>query len=151
MSTVLDIITISLISIGVFFFIVGLIGLVRLPDVFTRLHAVTKCDTLGVGAIIFGLMIYQGFDLTSVKLLMIIFFVYLTNPTAAQIISKGGYISGVDPCGITDYDKCSLKTIAERRKQDKENKENSDKEKNNENLSDTQINEEKDKEKEGEK
>ncbi len=120
MTTALDVITIALIATGVFFFIVGLLGLLRLPDVFTRLHATTKCDTLGVGAIIFGLMIYQGFDLTSVKLLMIIFFVYLTNPTAAQIISKGGYVSGVDPCDETEYRRCDLNTISRRRDQDGE-------------------------------
>ncbi|OUJ19174.1 Multisubunit Na+/H+ antiporter MnhG subunit [Methanonatronarchaeum thermophilum] len=116
MTTILEIISIALIAVGTFFFIVGLIGLVRLPDVFTRLHATTKCDTLGVGAILLGLIVYQGFDLTSIKLFMIIFFVYLTNPTAAQIISKGGYVSGVNPCKITNYDKCSKQTIAPRRK-----------------------------------
>ncbi|WGI17502.1 monovalent cation/H(+) antiporter subunit G [Methanonatronarchaeum sp. AMET-Sl] len=115
--TALEITSIILIAVGVFFFIVGLIGLIRLPDVFTRLHATTKCDTLGVGAILLGLIIYQGFDITAIKLFMIIFFVYLTNPTAAQIISKGGYISGVNPCEITNYSKCSKQTITKKTQQ----------------------------------
>ncbi|KAB3534151.1 monovalent cation/H(+) antiporter subunit G [Alkaliphilus pronyensis] len=73
---------------GGFFFFVGTLGLIRMPDVFCRMHATTKCDTLGAGLILIGLMIYKGFDIIFLKLLIIIIFIWITNPTAAHIIAK---------------------------------------------------------------
>ena len=78
---------------GSFFFLVGTIGLIRLPDAFTRMHATTKCDTLGAGMILVSLMIYQGFHMISLKLFIILLFIWLTNPTAAHIIAKAAYNS----------------------------------------------------------
>jgi len=78
---------------GSFFFLVGTVGLIRLPDAFTRMHATTKCDTLGAGLILVALMIYQGFHMISVKLFVILLFIWLTNPTAAHIIAKAAYNS----------------------------------------------------------
>lgn len=76
---------------GLFFFSVGTIGLLRLPDVFTRLHATTKSDTLGAGLIILAAMGYLGLDIVVIKLILILVFVWITNPTAAHIISKAVY------------------------------------------------------------
>lgn len=76
---------------GLFFFLVGTIGLYRLPDVFTRLHATTKSDTLGAGLIILAVMIYMGFDIIVLKLFLVLLFIWITNPTAAHIISKAVY------------------------------------------------------------
>jgi multicomponent Na+:H+ antiporter subunit G len=80
-----------LLSLGTLFFLLGTIGLLRFPDVYTRLHAVTKADTLGVGLILVGLMLYQGVTLDSVKMLFIIIFVFLTSPTAAHALSRAAY------------------------------------------------------------
>ena len=80
---------------GLFFFLVGTIGLYRLPDVFTRLHATTKSDTLGAGLIILSVMIYMGFDIIVLKLFLILMFIWITNPTAAHIISKAVYNNDV--------------------------------------------------------
>ncbi|SET06817.1 multisubunit sodium/proton antiporter, MrpG subunit [Natronincola peptidivorans] len=79
-----------LISSG-FFFLVGTVGLVRMPDAFTRMHATTKCDTLGAGLALLALVVNQGFHIISVKLLLIIGFIWMTNPTAAHIIAKAEY------------------------------------------------------------
>lgn len=76
---------------GLFFFIVGVVGLLRLPDVFCRLHATTKCDTLGAGLILFALVLDHGLALESVKLLLIILFIWLANPTAAHVIARSSY------------------------------------------------------------
>jgi multicomponent Na+:H+ antiporter subunit G len=73
---------------GLFFFFVGTVGLIRLPDVLTRMHATTKCDTLGAGLIVLGVVLYLGFTLASLKALLILAFIWLTNPTAAHIIAK---------------------------------------------------------------
>ena len=56
--------------------------------VLTRMHATTKCDTLGAGLIVVGVVLYLGFTLASLKALLILAFIWLTNPTAAHIIAK---------------------------------------------------------------
>lgn len=76
---------------GAFFFLVGTVGLIRMPDVYCRMHATTKCDTLGAGLALLALIVYKGFSIVSVKLLLVIVFLWLTNPTAAHIISKAEY------------------------------------------------------------
>lgn len=76
---------------GLFFFLVGTIGLLRLPDVFTRMHATTKSDTLGAGLMILAAMVYLGWDVASFKLLLVLIFVWLTNPTASHIIASAAY------------------------------------------------------------
>ncbi len=73
---------------GAFFFLVGTVGLIRMPDVFCRMHATTKCDTLGAGLLLLALIISKGFSAISLKLLLIIIFIWITNPTAAHIIAK---------------------------------------------------------------
>lgn len=88
MSIFFDLLSITLMVGGLFFFFVGTVGLLRLPDVLTRLHATTKCDTLGAGLIVLGVVIYYGFSFASVKALLILAFIWLTNPTAAHIIAK---------------------------------------------------------------
>ena len=82
---------------GVFFFIVSTIGLLRFPDIYTRLHATAKGDTLGIGLCLVGSMIYLGFSITSLKVLVIILFVWITNPSAAHLIAKSAYKAGVAP------------------------------------------------------
>jgi multicomponent Na+:H+ antiporter subunit G len=93
-----------LLAAGVFFMLSGAIGLLRLPDFYTRLHATGKCDTLGEVLIIFGLLLYHIFvyspgaelsvQLVPVKLLFLIF---LANPTATHAIMKAAYNTGVKP------------------------------------------------------
>jgi multicomponent Na+:H+ antiporter subunit G len=78
---------------GSFFFLVGTVGLIRLPDAFSRMHATTKCDTLGAGLILMGLILHQGLHMISLKLLVVMAFIMLTNPTAAHIIAKAAYYS----------------------------------------------------------
>lgn len=77
---------------GLFFFLVGTIGLIRLPDVFSRMHATTKSDTLGAGLIILAAIVTLGFDWAVFKLLFILVFIWITNPTAAHIIGKAVYM-----------------------------------------------------------
>ncbi|MDT8336616.1 MAG: monovalent cation/H(+) antiporter subunit G [Candidatus Izemoplasmatales bacterium] len=88
---ILNIIIIACLASGLFFFIVGVVGLVRMPDVFTRMHATTKCDTMGAGLIFLGLIIWQGLTFISLNILLILIFVWLTNPTAAHAIAKSAY------------------------------------------------------------
>ena len=84
-----------LILLGLIFFIAAAIGLIRLPDTYSRIHATSNCDTLGFGLITFGVIIYAGFNVATIKLLIILTFLWLTSPTSASAISKAAVESGV--------------------------------------------------------
>ncbi len=73
---------------GLFFFLVGTIGLLRFKDVMTRVHSAAKCDTLGALLCIMALMLYSGGGFISLKLLCVIVFLWMTNPTATHLIAK---------------------------------------------------------------
>ncbi|WP_370650789.1 monovalent cation/H(+) antiporter subunit G [Methanocalculus sp.] len=76
----------------------------RFPDFFCRLHAATKCDTLGQTCILLGIALFEGFSLISVKVLAISIFLFISSPTAAQTLTKGAYCSGVRPENLTEED-----------------------------------------------
>ncbi len=84
---------------GCFFIVVASIGIVRLPDFYTRVHPAGKADTLGQIMVLIGLMVYEGLSLISVKLLFIIIFILIANPTATHALVKSAYISGLKPLG----------------------------------------------------
>lgn len=86
-----EFIVIALLVGSIFFFFVGTLGLIRMPDPFTRLHATTKCDTLGAGFAFLALIIHFGLNILSIKVLLILIFIWVTNPTAAHVISKAVY------------------------------------------------------------
>ena len=85
---------------GLFFMFVGSIGLVRLPDFFTRLHATSKTDTLGIGLIFVGLMFFAGLSQASLKLLLIIIFIFFTSPASSHALAKAAFKSGIKPLEI---------------------------------------------------
>ncbi len=85
-------IVLLLVSSG-FFFAVGTLGLIRMPDTYTRMHASTKCDTLGAGLALLAIALYNGISIISVKSILVIVFIWITNPTAAHIIAKSKYNS----------------------------------------------------------
>lgn len=91
MTLIQEIIAGFLIVSGLFFFLVGGLGLLRMPDVFSRIHTTTKGDTLGVGLIILGLMVLSGFTFLSLKLFITLILVWVTTPTAAHLIAKSEY------------------------------------------------------------
>lgn len=82
---------------GAFFLVSGSIGILRFPDVYTRLHAATKSSTLGVAGIMIGafLFLYVENGIVSGKLLLGIFFVLLTAPVSGHMISRAAYRAGV--------------------------------------------------------
>lgn len=82
---------------GAFFMIVGVVGLLKFPDFYTRLHATGKCDTLGQMLIIVGCMIYQGFDFITVKLFLVAAYYVFAGPAATHAIMKSAYFTGLKP------------------------------------------------------
>ncbi len=83
------------IVIGLAFDFFGCLGLVRLPDVYNRLQAATKCVTLGTCGILFGLFLFRGFTAAGLKALLCLIFIILTAPVSAHALARGAYISGV--------------------------------------------------------
>lgn len=90
-----DIIGLIFISVGLAFDLFGCLGLVRLPDVYNRLQAATKCVTLGTSSILFGTFLIAGFTSAGIKSLLCIVFLILTSPVAAHAIARGAHSSGV--------------------------------------------------------
>jgi multicomponent Na+:H+ antiporter subunit G len=84
-----------LIMIGIVFDISGCIGLVRLPDVYNRLQASTKCVTLGTILLLFGVALVSDVAALNAKAIICAVFILITSPTAAHAIAKGAYASGV--------------------------------------------------------
>ncbi|MCP4220942.1 MAG: monovalent cation/H(+) antiporter subunit G [bacterium] len=105
----LNILAYFFISLGAFFLLVGSIGLVRLPDFYTRTHATGKSDTLGILLFLFGLIFHMitlfgregistsGNFVNIAKMVIIIAFVGLTNPTATNALSRAAYKSKLIP------------------------------------------------------
>ena len=86
-----------LLGLGLFFMAVTAIGLVRLPDFFSRVHSVSKSETLGIALVLLGLIAHQGFDQPSLKLGLIALFVAITNPVAAHVLTRSAVRSGLMP------------------------------------------------------
>jgi len=83
------------ILIGLAFDVFGCLGLVRLPNVYNRLQAATKCVTMGTCSILFGTFLMVGFIAAGIKALLCIIFLLLTAPVAAHAIARGAHRSGV--------------------------------------------------------
>ena len=86
------------IIVGLAFDVFGCLGLVRLPDVYNRLQAATKCVTMGTCSILFGSFLIVGFSAAGMKALLCIVFLMLTAPVAAHAIARGAHRSGIPLC-----------------------------------------------------
>jgi multicomponent Na+:H+ antiporter subunit G len=86
-----------LIGAGAVFTLAGALGLVRMPDIYTRLHASGVLDPFGVSLILLGLMVQAGFTLVSVKLLFLILLLLFTSPVACHALARAALHRGVAP------------------------------------------------------
>jgi multicomponent Na+:H+ antiporter subunit G len=82
---------------GCFFTVVGAFGLIRLPDVYTRLHSAGLVDTVGAGFLLIGLTLYGGFTIVTIKLLLILVFLFFTSPTTSNAFANSVYSAGIRP------------------------------------------------------
>ena len=94
---VATIIAMVLIVAGVFFLTVSSLGLLRLPDFYARTHAVGKSETLGSILVLSGLAVYNGWELSTVKIVFILLFVLIANPTATHAIARAALRTGLQP------------------------------------------------------
>jgi multicomponent Na+:H+ antiporter subunit G len=86
-----------LILLGSFFTVVGAFGLARLPDVFTRMHAASVTDTLGVGFLILGMILQVGFSLVTLKLLFLLALFFFTSPVVTHALAQACLHEGIRP------------------------------------------------------
>ncbi|MFH1189258.1 MAG: monovalent cation/H(+) antiporter subunit G [Candidatus Omnitrophota bacterium] len=93
-----------LIVTGLIFDFFGCLGLIRFPDVYTRLQASAKCITLGTCGILLGLVAFKGLSATGIKALLCLSFIILTAPVSAHALARAAYRSGVKPWAGTIVD-----------------------------------------------
>ena len=82
---------------GVFFAVVAAVGLVRLPDLYTRAHSTSKSETLGAVLTLAAVALAFGGELSTLKTALLLLFMFLTNPTAAHAIVRAAAEQGIEP------------------------------------------------------
>ena len=97
MSVFLDVLSWVLLVTGGFFVVVGGIGLLRMPDVFTRMHAGGIADTMGTGMILVGLLLQSDDWLVVAKLLLILYFIIFANPTSTHAVARSALDNDIRP------------------------------------------------------
>jgi multicomponent Na+:H+ antiporter subunit G len=100
MELLLDVLSWMCLLGGAVFLLIGAIGVLRFPDFYTRLHAVSICDTLGAGLVLLGLMLQGGLSLVTVKLLLMFYFMIFTGPTAVHALAGAALHGKLKP--VTD-------------------------------------------------
>ena len=94
-STLTEGFAVLLLAAGLFFILAAVIGILRLPDFFTRLHAMGKCDTAGLSLSLLGLALLAGDPAVTVKLVLVLFLVAVANPTATHALARAASRAGV--------------------------------------------------------
>lgn len=97
MTLAVDIASWVLIALGSFFTLAGALGLVRMPDVFTRIHAASVIDTVGVGFLFLGMMLQAGLGLTTLKLVILLALFFFTTPVMTHALAQACLHDGVKP------------------------------------------------------
>jgi multicomponent Na+:H+ antiporter subunit G len=113
MALVLDGLSWVLLSLGGFFVFAGGIGALRMPDLYSRMHAAGVTDALGALLVLLGLMVQSGLTLATVKLFSILVFLMLTSPTCSNALASAAMLAGESPLPKGDYDSTDDKTQAE--------------------------------------
>ncbi len=93
----MEILAVMFIVAGLFFLIVAAIGVIRLPDVFTRSHAVSLTDSLGALLLLVGIAIYEGLSMNVLKIFAVLSLLYLQNPVIAHATLRAAVRAGLKP------------------------------------------------------
>lgn len=99
-----DLLVYALVSLGIFFLLIAAIGVVRMPDLYNRMHATSKAGTLGVGLILVAVAVFYQELSVATRALSALAFIILTAPVAAHALGRAAYLSGVRPCQDTYID-----------------------------------------------
>jgi multicomponent Na+:H+ antiporter subunit G len=111
--TAIDMVSWAALVAGGGFYVVGAIGLNRMPDVFTRMHAVSVGDTLGAGLLVFGMMLQAGPTLVAAKLALIILALLFTGSVATHALARAALHDGIKPVLAGDGGELSARDAAE--------------------------------------
>jgi multicomponent Na+:H+ antiporter subunit G len=93
----LDALAVLLLAAGLFFHAVAALGVLRMPDFYTRLHAVSKAETLGVLLTLAAVALWAGPSLTAVKVAFVAVFLFMANPTSTHAIGRAAFRTGMTP------------------------------------------------------
>ena len=104
MTIAVEILSWAFLLVGSFFAVVGGIGVIRMPDLFTRLHASGVTDTGGAGLILVGLMFQGGLSLVTIKLLLILGFLWFSSPVSTYALARAALTGGEEPFWAEDLD-----------------------------------------------
>ena len=97
MELIADVISWACLITGSIFALIGAVGMIRLPDVYARMHGAGIIDTLGGGLLLVGMMFQAGFTLVTVKLILIVVFILFTSPTTTHALARAALGGGVMP------------------------------------------------------
>jgi len=97
MALLFDILSWGALISGCILCLIGGWGMIRLPDMYTRMHGASIIDTLGIGLILVGLMFQAGLTLITAKLVLILIFVFFTSPTATHALARAALNGGLKP------------------------------------------------------
>ena len=97
MATVLDTASWILLTAGGFFVLVGGIGAIRMPNLYTRIHAASVTETMGAVLVISGVIVQAGLSLAAIKLVAILMFLLITSPTSTYALSSAALLAGIRP------------------------------------------------------
>ena len=104
MSAVIDIASWVLLTLGGIFVFIGGLGALRMPDLYTRMHAAGVTDSIAPVLIIFGLVLQSGLSLITVKLIAILLFLLMTGPTASNALASAALLAGTRTEQAKPYD-----------------------------------------------
>lgn len=94
---VIDVVAGLLLGLGGFFVLVGGIGVIRMPDLYTRMHAASVTETLGTMLVLSGLMLLSGWSLATFKLFAILLFLLFTAPVSSYALANTALLGGTKP------------------------------------------------------
>ena len=97
MNVLVDAVSWACLLAGSAFALIGAIGLIRMPDFYTRMHAASVTDTLGAGLILLGLVLQAGFTLVAAKLLIVGLLILFSTPTATHALARAAFLRDVRP------------------------------------------------------
>ena len=112
---IVDIVTAALLLAGSAFFLVAAIGIVRLPDLYMRMHAAAKASAFGAVLLLLGVALHFGDGWTLFEVLVIVLFIFITNPVAAHLMGRAGYRMNVFMWKETKVDELRDAILAERK------------------------------------
>ena len=103
MTALLDTLSWVLLTLGGLSVLVGGIGALRMPDLYTRMHAASVTDSLGAILVLVGIMLQAGWSLATIKLIAILMFLLLTSPTSSNALASAALLAGTRPFAEVDH------------------------------------------------